>query len=190
MQKIIVKKNKKSFKTFKLKKLIIYWNFLRYSKSSGLVSTDRKGIKVATVKISHNALKSNNRLTKATTFQQEFFPVYHLIAVEPDVDILLLDNDMTAEVLVPIDTPLWVNYINWTEEQPNIHYQYGVSEEFVVTKDTPKRIKIWIDTEINPDYPFEEETTTEETEEETEEEEREGKSRKQREKRKKNKIRR
>ena len=118
--------------------------------------------KTASVKISHNVLKSNNRLTRATTFQQEFFPVYHLIAVEPDVDILLLDNDMTAEVLVPIDTPLWVNYINWTEEQPNIHYQYGVSEEFVVTKDTPKRIKIWIDTEINPDYPFEEETTDEE----------------------------
>jgi hypothetical protein len=62
---------------------------------------------------------------------------------------------LTAEVLVPIDTPLWVNYINWTEEQPNIYYQYGVSEEFIVTKDTPKRIKIWIDTEINPDYPFE-----------------------------------
>ena len=97
--------------------------------------------KTAAIKISHNVLKSNNRLTRATTFQQEFFPVYHLIAVEPDVDILLLDNDMTAEVLVPIDTPLWVNYINWTEEQPNIHYQYGVSEEFVVTKDTPKRIK-------------------------------------------------
>ena len=117
--------------------------------------------KTASIKISHNVLKSNNRLTKATTFQQEFFPVYHLIAVEPDVDILLLDNDMTAEVLVPVDTLLWVNYINWTEEQPNIHYQYGVSEEFVVTKDSPEKIKIWINTEINPDYPFEEETTTE-----------------------------
>ena len=126
--------------------------------------------KTAAIKISHNVLKSNNRATRAINFQQNPFPVYHFIAVEPDVEILWLDNDMVAEVLVPLDTPLWIAYINLTEEQPDIYYKFGVSEEFIVTEDSPKRIKIWIDTEINPDYPVEEETTTEETEEETEEE--------------------
>ena len=149
-------------------KLFLLSLFLLLNSCSDLESELTR--KTAAIKISHNVLKSNNRLTRATTFQQEFFPVYHLIAVEPDVEILWLDNDMVAEVLVPLDTPLWIAYMNWTEEQPNIYYKYGVSEEFVVTEDSPKRIKIWIDTEINPDYPVEEETTTEETEEETEEE--------------------
>ena len=149
-------------------KLFLLSLFLLLNSCSDLESELTR--KTAAIKISHNVLKSNNRATRAINFQQNPFPVYHFIAVEPDVEILWLDNDMVAEVLVPLDTPLWIAYMNWTEEQPNIYYKYGVSEEFVVTEDSPKRIKIWIDTEINPDYPVEEETTTEETEEETEEE--------------------
>ena len=122
--------------------------------------------RTASIKITYHGLKfhdidlKHNRTSRAITGQEQLIPVYHFIAVEPDVDILWLDNDMTAEVLVPLDTPLWVTYMNWTEEQPDIYYKFGVSEEFIVTKDSPERIKIWIDTEINPDYPFEEEETT------------------------------
>ena len=108
--------------------------------------------RTATVRISYHGLKfhdidlKHNRTSRAITGQEQLIPVYHFIAVEPDVDILWLDNDMTAEVLVPLDTPLWVTYMNWTEEQPDIYYKFGVSEEFIVTKDSPERIKIWIDT--------------------------------------------
>ena len=139
-------------------KLFLLSLFLLLNSCSDLESELTR--KTAAIKISHNVLKSNNRATRAINFQQNPFPVYHFIAVEPDVEVLWLDNDMVAEVLVPLDTPLWIAYMNWTEEQPDIYYKFGVSEEFIVTKDSPERIKIWIDTEINPDYPFEEEETT------------------------------
>ena len=133
--------------------------------------------KTATVRISYHGLKfhdidlKHNRTSRAITGQEQLIPVYHFIAVEPNVDELWLDNDMTAEVLVPLDTPLWVTYMNWTEEQPDIYYKFGVSEEFIVTEDSPERIKIWIDTKINPDYPFEEEETTDNETDTTHEEE-------------------
>ena len=122
--------------------------------------------RTASIKITYHGFNFHdvdlkyNRTSRAITGQEQLIPVYHFIAVEPDVEVLWLDNDMVAEVLVPLDTPLWIAYMNWTEEQPDIYYKFGVSEEFIVTKDSPEKIKIWIDTEINPDYPFEEEETT------------------------------
>ena len=118
--------------------------------------------KTASVTISYNGIKKfqdmdlkYGRASRSEiSYQEELFPVYHFIAVEPDVEILWLDNDMVAEVFVPLNTPLWVEYINWTEEQPNIYYQHGISDIFEVTEDSPERIKIWIDVEVNPDYPF------------------------------------
>ena len=100
---------------------------------------------------------TNAKATRAITAQQDLIPVYHYVSIEPDVEVLWLDNTMVAEVFVPLNTPLWVEYINWTEEQPNIYYQYGVSKEFIVSFDSPERIKIWIDVEINPNYPISDE---------------------------------
>ena len=124
--------------------------------------------KTTSVKISHNIFNSNNR---SISINEDLFPVYHLISVEPNIEVLMLDNDMTAEVLVPVDTSLWIEYINWTQEQPDIYYQSGISDDFIVTHDSPERIKIWIDTKINPDYPFQEEETTTDEEEDTTEDE-------------------
>ena len=107
--------------------------------------------KTASVKISYKNL-TNAKATRAITAQQDLIPVYHYVSIEPDVEVLWLDNTMVAEVFVPLNTPLWVEYINWTEEQPNIYYQYGVSKEFIVSFDSPERIKIWIDVEINPNF--------------------------------------
>ena len=127
------------------------------------------------IRISYNGLQfqdmdfQRGRTARAITSLQ--VPIYHFIAVEPEVEQLMLDNDMTAEVLVPVETPLWVEYMNWTQEQPEIYYQYGVSDKFVVTHDSPEKVVVNISVDVNPDYPFpEDETTDNETEENTEEE--------------------
>ena len=131
----------------------------------------------ASIRISYNGLQFQNmdfqrdRSARAITSLQDPFPIYHFISVEPEVEQLMLDNDMSAEVLVPVETPLWVEYMNWTQEQPEIYYQYGVSDKFVVTHDSPEKVVVNISVDVNPEYPFpEDETTDNETEENTEEE--------------------
>ena len=99
------------------------------------------------------------------------WPIRHNIKVEPDIADIDLDEDLRAEVEVPVDEPMYVVYSNWTQEQPEIIYQYGKSEEFIVTWDDEYIVKVWVDVDINPDYPFPEEETEEETEEEENEEE-------------------
>ena len=99
------------------------------------------------------------------------WPVRHNIKVEPDIADIDLDENLRAEVEVPIDKPMVVHYTNWTQEQPEIHFQYGESEEFVVTWEDDYIVKVWVDVDINPDYPFpeeDEEIVDIETEEEEE----------------------
>ena len=62
---------------------------------------------------------------------------------------------------------MYVEYTNWLDEYPNIYFQYGRSDEFIVTWDSDYVVKVWIDVDINPDYPFPEEAEEEEEEEET-----------------------
>ena len=125
------------------------------------------------IRISYNGLQfqdmdfQRGRTARAITSLQ--VPIYHFIAVEPEVEQLMLNNDMTAEVLVPVETPLWVEYMNWTQEQPETYYQYGVSDEFIVTHDSPEKVVVNISVDVNPEYPFpEDETIENEPEEETE----------------------
>ena len=127
--------------------------------------------KTASVRISYTGFEfkdldlRHNRSTPRSASSQNLFPVYHYISVEPEVEEVWLDSSMSAEVLVPVDTPLWVEYMNWTEDQPDIYYQYGVSDKFVVTHESPEKVTINISVDINPEYPEEQE---EEEEEETE----------------------
>ena len=96
------------------------------------------------------------------------WPVRHNIKVEPDIADIDLDENLRAEVEVPIDKPMVVHYANWTQEQPDIHFQSGKSDEFIVTWDDDYIVKVWVDVDINPDYPFpeeEDETVDNETEE-------------------------
>ena len=95
------------------------------------------------------------------------WPIRHNIKVEPDIADIDLDWDLRAEVEVPVDEPMWIEYTNWTEEQPEIPFQYGKSDEFIVTWDDDYIVKVWVDVDINPDYPFpeEDETVDNETEE-------------------------
>ena len=95
-------------------------------------------------------------------------PFRHNIKVEPDIADIDLDENLRAEVEVPVDKPMYVEYTNWLDEYPNIYFQYGRSDEFIVTWDSDYVVKVWIDVDINPDYPFPEEAEEEEEEEEEE----------------------
>ena len=112
------------------------------------------------------------RYNKSTrTLIENTWPVRHNIKVEPDIADIDLDENLRAEVEVPVDKPMVVHYTNWTQEQPEIHFQYGESEEFVVTWEDDYIVKVWVDVDINPDYPFpeeDEEIVDIETEEEEE----------------------
>ena len=81
-------------------------------------------------------------------------PFRHNIKVEPDIADIDLDEDLRAEVEVPVDKPMYVEYTNWLNENPNIYFQYGKSDEFIVTWESDYVVKVWIDVDINPDYPF------------------------------------
>ena len=131
--------------------------------------------KTASVRISYTGFEfkdldlRHNRSAPRSASSQDLFPIYHYISIEPEVEEVWLDNSMSAEVLVPVDTPLWVVYMNWTEDQPGIYYQYGVSDEFVVTHENPEKVTITISVDIIPEYPEEQEEEEEETEIEVEE---------------------
>ena len=59
------------------------------------------------------------------------WPVRHNIKVEPNIADIDLDEDLRAEVEVPIDEPMYVEYTNWTQEEPEIPFMYGKSNEFI-----------------------------------------------------------
>ena len=99
------------------------------------------------------------------------WPIRHNIKVEPDIADIDLDWDLRAEVEVPVDEPMWIEYTNWTEDESEIPFQYGKSDEFIVTHEDDYIVKVWVDVDIHPDYPFSEEKEEEEETTEIEEEE-------------------
>jgi len=96
-------------------------------------------------------------------------PVRHNIKVEPNIAEAWLDSNMSATVEVPVDTSMYVDYKNYTSEQPDIHYEYGSSNPFYVTSYSPDSLTITIAVSVNSDYPVQEtETIDNETTECTE----------------------
>ena len=99
-------------------------------------------------------------------------PVRHNIKVEPNIADIDLNEELSAEVEVPVDTYMTVDYKNWTQAEPEIYYEYGSSNPFIVTHSSPDTVVITISVSINPDYPPDEDETDDETvDNETEEEE-------------------
>ena len=130
----------------------------------------RKGTSV-TLTYTHKPIRDVKYNQYTSAVNADLYPVRHNIKVEPDIEDIDLDENLRAEVEVPVEKPLYVEYTNWTADYPNIYYQYGVSDEFIITHEDPEVVVINIKVDINPDYPFpEEETTDNETEENTEEE--------------------
>ena len=131
----------------------------------------RQGTSV-TINYNHSDSLRDIKFTNYTSAQRTIIentnPIRHNIKVEPDIADVDLDEDLRAEVEVPVDKPMVVHYTNWTYEEPDIHFQSGKSDEFIVTWDDDYIVKVWVDVDINPDYPFpeeEDETVDNETEE-------------------------
>ena len=134
----------------------------------------RQGTSV-TINYNHNEAFRDFEFSKYSASQRAMIentiPYRHNIKVEPNIADVDLDEDLRAEVEVPIDKPMYVEYTNWTYEEPEIPFQYGESEEFIVTWEDDYIVKVWVDVDINPDYPFpeeDEEIVDIETEEEEE----------------------
>ena len=78
-------------------------------------------------------------------------------------------STLTGTVEVPVDVNLEVEYKNYTLEQPQIHYESGISSPFIVTHSSPPTTTVTISVSVNPDYPVQEtETIDNETTECTE----------------------
>ena len=78
-------------------------------------------------------------------------------------------STLTGTVEVPVNVNLEVEYKNYTLEQPQIHYESGISSPFIVTHSSPPTTTVTISVAINPDYPVQEtETIDNETTECTE----------------------
>ena len=95
-------------------------------------------------------------------------PVRHNIKVEPNIADIDLNEELSAEVEVPVDTYMTVDYKNWTQAEPEIYYEYGSSDPFIVTHSSPDTVVITISVSITPDYPMHEDDTDNETTECTE----------------------
>ena len=64
-----------------------------------------------------------------------------------------LDQSMTGTVMVPVDVNLEVQYKNYTLEEPQIHYESGFSDPFVVTHNSPPNTTVTIPVSVNTDHP-------------------------------------
>ena len=64
-----------------------------------------------------------------------------------------LDQSMKGTVMVPVDVNLEVQYKNYTLEEPQIHYESGFSDPFVVTHNSPATTTVTIPVSVNTDHP-------------------------------------
>ena len=87
----------------------------------------------------------------------------HNIVVNPNIIDIDLDSNMSARVNVPLDVNLTVDYKNYTTTYPDIYYEYGSSDPFVVTYYSPSTVNVGIRVSVNPNYPVEETETIDNT---------------------------
>ena len=80
----------------------------------------------------------------------------HNIVVNPNVADTDLDYNMSATVTVPVDITLTVDYKNYALQYPDIYYEYGSSNPFTVTYNSPDSLSITILTSVNSNYPVDE----------------------------------
>ena len=104
---------------------------------------------------------SHDGSTARSTLKEN--PVRHNIKVNPNIADTDLDSNMSATVEVPVDVTMTVDYKNYTSDHPDIHYEYGTSDSFSVTHNSPNSINITIAVSVNSDYPVEETETIDNT---------------------------
>ena len=76
-----------------------------------------------------------------------------------------LDENMTGTVMAPVNVQLEVKYKNYTFEEPQIHYESGISDPFVVTHNSPPTTTVTVPVSVNPNHPSQVVDTDNETEE-------------------------
>ena len=76
-----------------------------------------------------------------------------------------LDKNMTGTVMAPVDVKLEVQYKNYSFDEPQIHYESGISDPFVVTHNSPPTTTVTVPVSVNPDHPSQVVDTDNETEE-------------------------
>ena len=76
-----------------------------------------------------------------------------------------LDENMTGTVMAPVNIQLEVQYKNYTFEEPQIHYESGISDPFVVTHNSSPTTTVTVPVSVNPDHPSQVVDTDNETEE-------------------------
>ena len=76
-----------------------------------------------------------------------------------------LDENMTGTVMAPVNVQLEVQYKNYTFEEPQIHYESGISDPFVVTHNSPSTTTVTVPVSVNSDHPSQVVDTDNETEE-------------------------
>ena len=89
-------------------------------------------------------------------------PNRHLIDILNRNTIIVsaeLDSQLKTTVEVPVDTSLHIDYKNYKQQYPDIYYEYGSSNPFYVTHNSPDSITITIAVSVNPNYPIEKDQT-------------------------------
>ena len=89
-------------------------------------------------------------------------PNRHLIDILNRNTIIVsaeLDSQLKTTVEVPVDTSLHIDYKNYKQQYPDIYYEYGSSNPFYVTHNSPDSITITIAVSVNPNYPIEKDET-------------------------------
>jgi len=80
-------------------------------------------------------------------------------------DETTLDSDLKGTVEVPVDVELEVEYKNYSIEAPEVWYESGLSDPFIVGFHSPATRTITIPVSVNPNHPSQMVDTDNETEE-------------------------
>ena len=80
-------------------------------------------------------------------------------------DETILDSDLKGTVEVPVDVELEVEYKNYSIEAPEVWYESGLSDPFIVGFHSPATRTVTIPVSVNPNHPSQMVDTDNETEE-------------------------
>ena len=80
-------------------------------------------------------------------------------------DETTLDSDLKGTVEVPVDVELEVEYKNYSIEAPEVWYESGLSDPFIVGFHSPPTRTVTIPVSVNPNHPSQMVDTDNETEE-------------------------
>ena len=105
------------------------------------------------------------------TASRPVLPYKHHINVKDFIqknlyDETTLDSDLKGTVEVPVDVELEVEYKNYSIEAPEVWYESGLSDPFIVGFHSPATRTVTIPVSVNPNHPsqvVEEETIDNET---------------------------